>query len=490
MIKFGTKLNLDFSFHYFSMALFRSFQKQLISLFIFLMLIFIASGAFAQEDTEDNSGEAVALFNQGQDAHEKGDLTAALKFYDEALKIIPEFPEAEYQRGAAFLSMKKYDEAEKAFRRAIELREDWTLPMVQLGSLLVIKNQFAEAEPLLVKAVEDDDQNFLAFSALTELRLKTKAAPEVLRELLGKIKVLTSKANPTASIWAAQAALENALGDKKSAKLSVNRALLIEPENSFALTERINIALSESDFKSALADANTLVKINSGAVNSNLILARVHASSGNSSEAIRILDTLDQTDSRVVEFKKTLSATETESIADLEKIISENPKNAAALGRLCVLARVESPEKSLEYCRAASELEPENINHAVGYGAALVQAKNYEQAVALLKRILQIAPDNHTVHANLAAALFQLKRYKEAIIEYNWIAEKQPDLAIAYYFLGISHDSLGEYLDAMANYQQFLRTAKPETNQLEIDKVNLRIPSLQKLIEKEKKRRK
>lgn len=472
------------------MALIRNFQKQLISLFIFLTLIFGVSGAFAQEETEDNSGEAIALFNQGQDAHEKGDLTAALKFYDEALKIIPEFPEAEYQRGAAFLSMKKYDEAEKAFRRAVELREDWTLPMVQLGSLLVIKNKFAEAEPLLIKAVEEDDQNFLAFSALTELRLKTKAAPEVLRELLGKIKVLTSKANPTASVWAAQAALENALGDKKSAKLSVNRALLIEPENSFALTERINLALSESDFKSALADAKNLVRTNSGAVNSNLILARVYASSGNPAEAIKILDSLDQTDQRVIEFKKTLSATETESIAELEKIISENPKNAAALGRLCVLARVESPEKSLEYCRAASELEPENINHAVGYGAALVQAKNYEQAVALLKRILQIAPDNHTVHANLAAALFQLKRYKEAIIEYNWIAEKQPELAIAYYFLGISHDSLGEYLDAMANYQQFLRTAKPETNQLEIDKVNLRIPSLQKLIEKEKKRRK
>lgn len=471
------------------MQLFRGIQKQIVYLFLLLLLGFGAFSINAQDDTEDNSGEAVALFNQGQDAHEKGDLEAALKFYDEALKIIPEFPEAEFQRGAAFLSLKKYNEAEKAFRRTLELREDWTLPMAQLGSLLVNKNQFTEAEPLLIKAAEADEQNFLAYSALTELRLKTNAAPEILRELLAKIQVLTAKANPTSSVWAARAALESKLGDKKSAKQSLTRALAIEPENNFALNERINIALSESDFRSALADAKTLVKINSGSVDSNLVLVRVQMASGNLPEANELLDSLDQTNASVIEFKKNLSSNNSESVAELEKALAENPKNAGVLARLCVLKRVDDPQKSLEYCRSASELEPENLNHAVGYGAALVQAKNYEQAVGLFRRILQIAPDNYTAHANLAAALFQLKRYREAIVEYNWISQKQPDLAIAYYFLGISYDSLREYLDAMANYQQFLKIAKPETNQLEIEKVNLRIPSLQRLIELDKKQK-
>ncbi len=315
------------------MQLIRNFQKHFFWLLIFSILIFGAFSVNAQEDGEDDSGEAVALFNQGQDAHEKGDLAAALKFYDEALKIIPEFPEAEFQRGAAFLSLKKYDEAEKAFRRALELREDWTLPMAQLGSLLVNKNQFAEAEPLLLKAADADEQNFLAFSALTELRLKTNAAPEVLRELLGKIQVLTSKANPTSGIWAARAAIESKLGDKKSAKQSLTRALSIEPENNFALNERINIALSESDFKSALADAKTLVKINNGSVNSNLTLARVFLASGNLPEGNKLLDSLDQTNAGVIEFKKSLSTNETESIAELEKTISENPKNAECSGK-------------------------------------------------------------------------------------------------------------------------------------------------------------
>ena len=39
-----------------------------------------------------------------------------------------------------------------------------------------------------------------------------------------------------------------------------------------------------------------------------------------------------------------------------------------------------------------------------------------------------------------------------------------------------------EFVDASANYQQFLRIADPESSKLEIEKVNLRLPALQKLI--------
>lgn len=456
--------------------------------FVCLFLIaFAPAPAFAQGEPETD--DPVTLFNKGQDAHEKGDLTAALKFYDQALKILPEFPEAEYQRGSAFIQMGKTDEAEKAFRRALEIRDDWTLAMAQLGSLLVKKNQFAEAERLLTKAVELDEQNFPALDALTELRIKTKAAPEILKPLLSKIQVLTSKAKPTASVWASRAALERALGERQAAKESVKNSLSIDPKNITALNEKVELAISEGDFKGALSDAKTIVQISKGSAAANLTLARVYAASGNMPEAVKILGSLDQNDPSVIEFKKVLSGKENESIENLEKILENEPKNVLVLERLCILARTENPQKALDYCRRASEMEPNNINHAVGYGAALVQAKRFLDAANLLFKLKEIAPDNYTARANLAAALFQLKRYAEAKIEYTWLTEKQPELSIGYYFLAIAHDNLGEYLDAMANYQQFLRLADPKVNQLEIDKVNLRLPSLQKQIKQQEKKR-
>ena len=170
----------------------------------------------------------------------------------------------------------------------------------------------------------------------------------------------------------------------------------------------------------------------------------------------------------------------------MEKQLETDEKNAAILGRLCNLLRAENPEKALEYCRRASEAEPNNLNHAIGYGAALVTAKKYPNAIGLFKKIIEITPDNFTAHTNLATALFQSRRFEEAKSEYIWIIKKQPDLAIAYYFLAITHDNLEEYMDAAANYQQFLRIADETQNKLEIEKVNLRLPGLQRLIKQGK----
>ena len=188
-----------------------------------------------------------ALFNKGQDAHEKGDLLAAVKLYEQALAIINEFPEAELQRGNAFLTLGRVDDAERAFRHAVEIRDDWTIALAALGSVLVQKGRFAEAEPYLVKAVSLDDQNFPAYAALTELRLKTSAKREVLEDLLEKIRKLTEKAHPPASAWAARAALERAIGDAASAKQSLASALQLEPANRAALSESPQLALSQND---------------------------------------------------------------------------------------------------------------------------------------------------------------------------------------------------------------------------------------------------
>jgi len=464
-------------------------RRIFIIIFGFSAVISMTNVNYAQEEADDAQAEAVVIFNKGQDAHEKGDLQTALKFYDEAIKLAPEFPEIEFQRGNALLALNKSEEAEKAFRRAIELREDWTLPMANLGGLLVQKNSFAEAEKILTKAVELDAQNSPAYVSLAELRLKTKAAPAVIKELLTKLQSLTTKAKPTASLWAARGAIENSLNDKVSAKKSLDNALSIEPKNSFALTTRTEISLAESDFTRALTDAKRLVQTSPNSANAKMLLARVYAESGNRTEALKILDNLTSTDASVTAFRNSIIATDSTNIVDLEKQLEKDAKNPVVLSRLCSLLRTGKPLKALEYCRRASEAEPSNISHAVGFGAALVQAKQYDKAVVIFNRILQIAPDNFTARANLATALFQLKRYAEAKTEYQRLTEKQPNLAIAYYFLAIAHDNLGEYMDAMANYQQFLRIADATENRLEIEKVNLRLPTLQKQIKDKKGKR-
>lgn len=457
--------------------------------FMLTLTLFLAAGEVRSQDEPDNSEEAVAAFNAGQEAHEKGDLAGAIKQYEKALEIFPEFPEAELQRGSAYLALGKVDEAESSFRRASELREDWSLALASLGSVLVRKEQFGEAEKVLVKAIELDSQNFPAYAAMADLRLKTGAGPDELKDLLAKLRGLSSKASPTASILASRAAIENKLGDRAAAKKSLDQALSIDPGNRNALAGRAAIALSEGDSDRAEKISKTLSEGSPGSDEVRFLQAQVAFAKNNPDEALRMIDTIAAPSADVKAFRSRITSNKTEDTAELESALAKDEKNAALLSRLCSVMRTKDPVKALDYCRRASEADPDNINHAVGYGAALVQAKAYPQAVELFKRILLIAPDNFTVHTNLATALSQLKRYPEAKTEYQWLVEKQPDLVIAYYLLGITHDQLGEYMDAAANYQIFLRKADKDKNQVEIEKVNLRMPVLQKLI-KEKKGKK
>lgn len=449
-----------------------------------LLTTLLAASGFAQEPTTSALKDPVQIFNRGQDAHERGDYKTALKLYDEAVALAPEFPEAELQRGSLLLSLNDLPAAERAFRRALELRADWTLPMTNLGALLVQTQQFAEAERLLTKAVAADSSNFSAYSALAELRLKTKADSTVLKELLIKIQSLTAKANPSAAIWASRAALERVLGDRISAKRSVSRALAIEANSKSALAERAEIALSEGDVERAAEDAKILLQSAPDSTVFRLLQARVYAAQNKPDAALKILDSIKNSSTDAMLLRDTIAANDSTNAGELEKQLAKDAKNPTILSRLCILLRTENPSKALEYCRRASEAEPNNVNHAVGFGAALVQAKQFEAAAAIFRRILEIAPDNFTARANLATALFESKRFAEAKIEYRRLTEKQPDLPIAYYFLAISHDNLDEYADAMANYQQFLKLADAERNRLEIEKVNLRLPALQNQIKR------
>ncbi len=451
-----------------------------------LWVSLLAFPAFAQEET-DPTADAIALFEEGQDLHEKGNLRGAIELYAKALLLIPEFPEAELQKGNAHLSLKEIPEAEAAFRRAVELREDWSLALASLGAVLVQKGEFAEAELLLAKAIKLDEQNYPALSAMAELRLRTNASETVLRELLVTLTSLTSgKVNPPASAWASRAAIENRLGDLRSAKASINRALATEPASVSALGEAADIALRENDPASAEEFARRLEAAGGDSDAVKLFHARALLLRDNVGGAEKILASASPDNKDAAKLLERIRASAAADPAELEKELETKPNDPGLLGRLCTLYRRSDPPKALQYCQAAYNAEPGNSGHAVGFAAALVQAKNFAAAAELLKKLAAAEPENATIRANLATALFQLRRYAEAKAEFQWLIERQPELVAAYYFLGVAHDNLGEYLDAMANYQQFLRRADASEFKDEIDRINLRLPALDRQLKSER----
>ncbi len=439
----------------------------------------------------DDATDPVRLFERGQAAHARGDLERAIGFYEQALKVRPEFPEAEFQRGSALASLNRLPEAEAAFRLAISYKKNWSLPYSALGAVLMRQSRDKDAELSFRQALNVDAKDALALRMLSDLRLRAGDP----KEALDFAKRATADPDAPASAWVGLAIAERANGNKAAAKTALDHILADHPENIAALLERADLFKDEKNFELALTDLKAAAKLkpNDKVVSSRLAEALQLA--GKPDEALAVaksagLEVQQATGNGAAGVAGTPEEIEAANSSDpaiarkaLEKLLEKNPRSAMLFGRLGASYRTDDPPRSLEFYRKASELQPDAAEYALGYGAALVQARRFPEAAHILRQVVKATPENYAARANLATALYESKRYPEAIPEYEWIVAAKPEIAVAHYFIATAHDYLGEYPEALASYEKFLTVADAKTNQLEIDKVKLRLPTLRRQIQ-------
>ena len=470
-----------------------SFRKRVLLVAACFVLLSVYANVPAQtvEAFGDDAADPVRLFERGQSAHARGELEKALAFYEQALKVRPEFPEAEFQRGNALASLGRFPEADTAFRRAISYKKNWALPYSALGLVLVRQNRDKEAEQFFNQALTIDNKDNIALRMLSELRLRASDP----KSALDFAKRATTNPEAPASAWITLALAEKANGNTAGAKAAVDHVLADEPENVAALIERADLFTDEKNFESAIADLKTAAKLkpNDKAVNSRLAYALQQAGKTEEAQAVAKaagIETQQPVGNSTKGVVGTPEEIEAANSADpavarkaLEKLLEKNPRSAMLLGRLGASYRTDDPARSLDYYRRASEIQPDAPEYALGYAAALVQARRFPEAAGILRQVVKLNPDNYAARANLATALYEAKRYQEAIPEYEWIVTAKPEIGVAHYFIATSHDYLGEYPEALRSYEKFLSVADPKTNQLEIDKVKLRLPTLRRQIQ-------
>jgi tetratricopeptide (TPR) repeat protein len=459
---------------------------------ILIILIAVVSVPLkAQDDFGDAAADPVKLFERGQSAHAKGELEKALEFYEQAIKVRPEFPEAEFQRGNALVSLARFDEAESAFRRAISLKKNWSLPYSALGALLMRRDRDPEAATVFQQALTIDPQDNVALRLFSEVRLRSGNPKEAL-ELARRA---TQGQDAPTSAWIGLAVAERANNNKAEARKILDKVLTAEPNNWAALLERADLLTDEKAYDLAIVDLQSAAKLRQDDKVVYSRLAFVYQQAGRTEEAAAAAKTagLELQASSPGDKTKVIGTTEEIEAANssdasisrkaIQKLIEKNPHSAMLVARLGASYRVDDPAQSLELFRRAAEMEPTVPDYALGYAAALVQARKFTEAIGILRQVLRDSPQNYPAHANLGTALYEAKRYAEAISEFEWVVTSKPEIVVAHYFIATSHDYLGEYPEALAAYEKFLASADSKTNQLEIEKVKLRLPSLQRQIQ-------
>src|SRR5258705_5616377 len=230
-----------------------------ISGFVLLLTGSLSFTTSAQTDEAfgDSAADPVKLFERGQGAHARGDFEKALGFYDQAIAVRPEFPEAEFQRGNALASLLRFQEAEAAFRRAIALKKNWSLTYSALGALLMRRERDLEAAPIFRQALVVDPQDNVALRLLAEICLRAGETKEAL-ELARRATI--NKEAP-ASAWIGLAVAQRANGNNAAARETLDHVLSAEPGNLAALMERADLLTAEKTYDSAITDLKSAVKL-------------------------------------------------------------------------------------------------------------------------------------------------------------------------------------------------------------------------------------
>ncbi|MEP7274171.1 MAG: tetratricopeptide repeat protein, partial [Acidobacteriota bacterium] len=187
-----------------------------------------------------------------------------------------------------------------------------------------------------------------------------------------------------------------------------------------------------------------------------------------------------------------------EAIAQLESLVKQQPDRADLHSQLAELSLTSQPERALAEYSSAAKLEPREPRHQIGVASAMVRLRRFQDAVPILRQVLSLNLKDEVAyfaHTNLGTALFELDDFAGAAAEYIWILKRQQTrgdqkrAAITLYFIGICFDKLGDLEQAMKAYEQFMTVASAD-NQLEIEKVKLRLPSLRRQLQEAPTKRK
>lgn len=132
-------------------------------------------------DIYERSGENKSLFEKAQKAVDEKKYDAALNLLDRVVTADAKDFQAWTELGTVQLLRNNLEEAEKAYRRAIQERPTFTLALLDLGRLLSAEKKFEAAIEPLTEAVKTSptsaDANFLLGEAYLQIKKGSKAVP-------------------------------------------------------------------------------------------------------------------------------------------------------------------------------------------------------------------------------------------------------------------------------------------------------------------------
>ncbi|MCU1242614.1 MAG: hypothetical protein JWO71_3340 [Candidatus Acidoferrum typicum] len=128
--------------------------------------------------SDQNPHNAVYLNKLGIALHQQTALTAALKYYERAVKANPQYADAENNIGTIWYQRKKFSKAVRAYQKAIKMRDDMPVLYSNLGYAYFSQGKYDDSIAAFRTALAKDPQFFERGSSRTGSILQDRSVPD------------------------------------------------------------------------------------------------------------------------------------------------------------------------------------------------------------------------------------------------------------------------------------------------------------------------
>jgi tetratricopeptide (TPR) repeat protein len=432
--------------------------------------------------------QADALFNEGLDAHRRGDLGAAMDLYEQALRHEPGHFDALHHVGIAAYHTGNHDVALQFIGAAIERNGAVSSAYGNLGNVYQARQQLAPALACYDQALLLDVGNADAHYNRGNVLRRLGRFEEALDSYDHALRLHAGDAQA----WNNRAVVLQDLKRYDEALASADQALALAPAlaaahnnrgNSLASMQRHDEALLS--FEAAIALQPRYAEAWSNMAHTQFGLDSHEAALATYAHALALDASVPETHKRQADLLATLGRSD-EAQAAYERATTLKPHYADAyMARRALLLQLGRTEEALECFQAALALEPDNRQAQFQRGLALRELKRldaalpcFDKAIALdedadahilrgqtlllldradeavgaYARALELEPDHYDAHIGYGNALQRQRRRDEAAAAYSRAIALRPDGPDGHLNLGNIRQDMNDLEGALACY--------------------------------------
>ncbi len=189
-----------------------------------------------------------ALYNIADAFSTKGGLEKVIPYFEKALDIQPQDYNLHNALGFYCLQVAKYDEAEKHLKEAVRLQHEFPLAWQNLGNLYRLQKRYDEAEIAYKTAIEiypSDGEGWAIYASFKKEIGNAKEAIQLFQEALDRFKAKNMPAERLAEVLVEMGETYIQLNENEKAKECFFEALRLQPQNENLREKLKQIGYSE-----------------------------------------------------------------------------------------------------------------------------------------------------------------------------------------------------------------------------------------------------